>query len=121
MHEVTNRRSVLGLLAAGPLAAGVARAGRASRNGDARPDAFDPNVHGFGFPNWSTAVPTFPDHDHDAISETQIQRTIRRRWRDPMDRLLDADVGALPDALIDTIAKQLYVTANQFSGTNGHC
>lgn len=82
---------------------------------------FRPSVDGFGFPNWSTAVATFPEHDHQAVSEEQVRRTIRREWQGPLARSLDQDFGHLPTRLVDLIAKQLYVSVNQRSGTNGHC
>lgn len=84
-------------------------------------DDFDPAIHAFGFQNWSTAVPTFPEHDHDAVTEAQVSRVIRSDWEDPLDQALGINVPRLAKPLVDAIATQVYVSANQFSATNGHC
>lgn len=119
--STASRRRFLGALTL-PLAAG----GLPSRRPSSTPrlhggTSFDPAVHGFGFQNWSTSVPTYPEHDHDAVSEAQVRRTLRGRWTDALRRVLDLDVGATTDSALDVIAKQLYVSVNQRSATNGHC
>ncbi|WP_115863889.1 hypothetical protein [Halorussus litoreus] len=95
-----------------------------ARQGDRRTrqrDGFDPSIHGFGFQNWSTRESVFTEHDHEAVDEGQVRRLLGRRWEGPARRVLDVNVLKLPDTLFDAIAKQLYVSVNQQSGTNGHC
>jgi len=88
---------------------------------DADRGGFDPAVHGFGFRNWSTSEPAYPEHDHDAVDETQVRRVIGRRWREPVRAGAGVNVRDLPGALLDGIARQLYVSVNQQSATDGHC
>ena len=117
------RRAFLGAVAA-PALVGVGRAGRAgwaastARAGD---DAFRPSVHGFGFRNWSTAVPTFPEHVHESVAEEDVRRGVGREWRGALEGALALDASGLSSAVIDAIAKQVYVSLNQRSATNGHC
>lgn len=104
-------------LAAGGLAG--RSAGRRSVGRD--PEGFDPAVHGFGFRNWSTRESAYPDHDHGAVDEDQARRALGRRWREPVRAGAGVDVRDLPGALLDAVAKQIYVSVNQQSATNGHC
>jgi len=91
------------------------------RPADADRGGFDPAVHGFGFRNWSTSEPAFPEHDHDAVDEEQVRRVLGRRWREPVRAGAGVNVRDLPGALLDGIARQLYVSVNQQSATDGHC
>jgi hypothetical protein len=117
MGNGVSRRDVLGRLVALP-AAGLA-VGSAAATPTAEP--FDPARHAFGFVNWATSDPVFPEHDHLAVSEAQIRRTIKRDWRQPLDNVLDLNVADVSDAFLDALALQVYVSANQLSATNGHC
>lgn len=114
-----SRRRFLGALAL-PLAAGRLPSLGLSPTRDVHGGGtFDPTVHAFGFQNWSTAVPVYPEHEHGAVTEEQVRRTLRTRWPEPLERFLD--VGSTVDAVLDVVAKQLYVAVNQRSATNGHC
>ncbi|WP_134669442.1 hypothetical protein [Halorussus marinus] len=138
MRSGTTRRGFLGTAAASLLAVGAAtardrtpradhracsRTGRrgVSRRGGPDADGFDPAVHGFGFRNWSTSDPAYPEHDHDAVDEEQIRRVLGRRWPESVRADAGVNVRDLPGALLDAIAKQLYVSVNQQSATDGHC
>lgn len=136
MPSGTSRRRLLGRIAAlsavggyATVAAGKDTEGRADEHAAESTDAgargrreeFDPAVHGFGFRNWSTREQTYPEHDHDDVGEEQIRRAIGRRWDEPVENLLEVNVQGLPTALLDAIAKQVYVSVNQGSATNGHC
>ncbi|SDM54205.1 hypothetical protein SAMN04487949_2014 [Halogranum gelatinilyticum] len=122
MSREPTRRRFLGSVAALPaVAGGLSAVGDVRARRSVAASRFDPAVDGLGFRNWSTADLTFPEHDHTQVSETEIRRTIKRDWKDPLESLFDVSVNGLPSALINTIAEQLYVTANQLSSTNGHC
>jgi len=133
MRNGTSRRALLSGVAAlsaagservvGTSTADGSRAGDRRSNADRakQDEEFHPTVHGFGFRNWSTRDPVFTEHDHEAVDEGQVRRLLGRRWEGPARRALDVNVLQLPDALFDAIAKQLYVSVNQQSGTNGHC
>ncbi|XVH30504.1 hypothetical protein ACNS7O_08830 [Haloferacaceae archaeon DSL9] len=98
--------------------AGVsARSARASETDT----AFDPTVHAFDFQNWSTTASRYPEHNHESITEEQVRRAIKGRWADAFEATVGVDPGRISDALFDAIARQVYVSANQFSATNGHC
>jgi hypothetical protein len=124
MSRETNRRQFLrGVTSLPAVAVGTATFGGRVRAASGRRQSarFDPTVHGFGFRNWSTTDPTYPSHDHTRVSEREIRRTIKRDWKDPFESVFDLSVGGLPSVLVNTIAEQVYVTANQLSATNGHC
>lgn len=106
--------------ATGALTTGSTRRGRAQRTPE-HSDAFDPTVHGFGFRNWGTSGSMYAEHDHDTVDEEQVRRVIRRRWDEPAARHLGVDVSDVERRTFDAIAKQLYVSINQGSATNGHC
>ncbi len=86
-----------------------------------RRDGFDPAIHGFGFRNWSTREPTYPEHDHEEVAEEQVRRVVGQRWSEPARTAMSVEVLGLPNALLDAIGKQIYVSVNQQSATNGHC
>lgn len=120
MPRESKRRRFLRTLSSLPVvASGVTAFG--SRASTASGGRFDPASDGFGFRNWSTTDPQYPTHDHSHVSEDEIRRTIKRNWKKPMASLLDVSVSGLPSVLVNTIAEQVYVTANQLSATNGHC
>lgn len=130
----SSRRRFLGALVV-PASAGflgAPRVGRRRRSrsvsrrstgsaGAAEPGGFDPGVHGFGFHNWSTANPTYPEHDHDTVTEDQVRRSLPRRWEAYVEGALGFELSDVPSALFDVIAKQVYVAVNQRAATNGHC
>lgn len=124
MSRQPTRRRFLRRVTSLPLAAtslsAVSGRARAS-SGGRQSRAFDPAVHGFGFRNWSTTDPIVPRHDHREVSEREVRRTIKRDWKDPLESVFDVSVSGLPSVLVNTIAEQVYVTANQMSATNGHC
>lgn len=105
----------------GPADGATATDRRANAGRPAQRDEFDPAVHGFGFRNWSTREAVFATHDHDAVDEAEVRRLLGRRWERPARRTLGVDVLGLSDALLAAITKQVYVSVNQLSGTNGHC
>lgn len=118
-----SRRGFLGGLSATAVTAtlgGRARAvvGRPRVRGDAE-HGFDPASHGFGFVNWSSSSTRFPEHDHDAVTEAEIRTAILDGWGGPLRRV-GIDLAASPE-LVETIARQVYVSANQLSASNGHC
>ena len=84
-------------------------------------ERFDPRVDGFGFRNWGTAGDRYPGHDHDAVSREEIRRVVERDWSPYVRERNWLDVSVLPSALRETIVKQLYVSINQGSATDGHC
>lgn len=123
MNDSWSRRGFLGGLSATAVTAtlgGRARAvvGRPRVRGDAE-HGFDPASHGFGFVNWSSSSTRFPEHDHDAVTEAEIRTAILDGWGGPLRRV-GIDLAASPE-LVETIARQVYVSANQLSASNGHC
>lgn len=82
---------------------------------------FEPTVHGFGFRNWGTASERHLSHDHDSISQEEIERVIHRDWGSYLSQQNWMALSDLPKALRETIVKQLYVSINQGSATDGHC
>ncbi|EJN58462.1 hypothetical protein [Halogranum rubrum] len=101
---------------------GLSAVGRARATSNRQQSrVFDPAVHGFGFRNWATTDPIVPSHDHRDVSEREVRRTIKRDWKDPLESVFDVEMSGLPSTLVNTIAEQVYVTANQLSATNGHC
>ena len=82
---------------------------------------FDPARDAFGFRNWSSAVPTYPGHDHDAVAEAEVRRFVRSGWPDTLRRTLGVALGPDAEALVASIARQLYVSANRRSASDGHC
>jgi hypothetical protein len=121
-REGTRRRFVRRLASLPVVASGLSVLGESVRGQQSETSGrFDPAADGLGFRNWSTADPTFPEHDHTQVSETEIRRTIKRDWKDPLESVFDVSINGLPSALVNTIAEQLYVTANQLSASNGHC
>jgi hypothetical protein len=119
------RVSRRGLLRRAPAAlgvlGGVARVPGAGATESRRERTFDPRRHAFGFRNWSTAVPTYPGHDHEAVSESEVRRVVRSEWPETLRRTLGVTLDADAEALVGSIARQLYVSANQASASNGHC
>lgn len=96
-------------------------AGPRAREGDRGATGFDPTRHGFGFRNWSSAVPTFLQHRHQSVDESEVRRIVDARWTRPVQRALGVDLGRAPEELIRSIARQVYVSASQESASNGHC
>jgi hypothetical protein len=111
-HDVT-RRGLLGSVATLSLGAVVGR-GRAA-------SGFDPTRHGFGFVNWAPGDGHYPTHDHESVSEDEVERVVRERWSGSFSNSFGTAVSTLPDPLLTAIARQLYVSAVQSSASNGHC
>lgn len=120
-REATRRRFLRSCASLPALASGLSVTTNRVQAQESDSRRFDPAVDGLGFRNWSSADPTFPEHDHTQVSETEIRRTIKRDWKEPLESVFDVSVNGLPSVLINTIAEQLYVTANQLSASNGHC
>lgn len=81
---------------------------------------FDPSQHGFGFRNWSTNGGTV-EQSVGAIEEDTIREVILEDWGEPMRESVGLSIENLPEVLISLISRQIYTSANQLSGTNGHC
>lgn len=90
-------------------------------DGSQTANRFDPTVHGFGFENWATVGDHFPGHDHDAVSREEIRRVVERDWGPYVREQNWLTVSRVPPALREAIVKQLYVSINQGSATDGHC
>lgn len=122
-RDLTRRRALRRLASLSAVTTGIAGTSRqtTAQSTSSRSPRFDPTVHALGFRNWSSADPTFPEHDHSQVSEEEVRRTIKRDWKDPLESVFDVSVNGLPSVLINTIAEQIYVTANQLAATNGHC
>lgn len=120
-----SRRRFLGLCGASSLSGFASCLGETagpSDLGEERPErSFDPTVDGFGFTNWGTTSERYPSHDHDTVSQEEISRVIQRDWGSYLTQENWMTLSELPAALRETIVKQLYVSINQGSATDGHC
>lgn len=124
MSEYTRRRIVKlgGATSLGSLAGCLGESPGSSNLGDNSPERrFDPAVHGFGFQNWGTVSDRYPDHDHESVSRDEISRVLRRDWGSYLDQQNWMALSDVPNVLIETIVKQLYVSINQGTATDGHC
>lgn len=93
--------------------------GRASRRAPRNASTFDPARDAFGFRNWAVDNGVYGEHHHETVSEREIQATIRSSWR----KLVGDDLGVKTwsNAFVRGIARQLYVSVNQQTASNGHC
>jgi hypothetical protein len=96
-------------------------AGPRAREGGRGATGFDPTRHAFGFRNWSSAVPTFPQHRHQSVDESEVRRIVDARWARAVQRTLGVNLGRASEELIRSIARQVYVSASQEPTSNGHC
>ena len=114
-----SRRRFLRHTGAALTAAGIVAGPVTASHGRARTSAFDSARDGFGFRNWAAGDGSFREHRHGNVSETEIQATIKSSWRS----LLGDDLGVKTwsSPFVRSVARQLYVSVNQQTATNGHC
>ena len=80
---------------------------------------FRPEVHGYGFRNWSTENAYFDKPSKpDKGSVTDL---IADEWRAQAKSVLSLDVTRLPERTIEVIGEQTRNAVVQRAGTNGHC
>jgi hypothetical protein len=90
-------------------------------SGERPPDAFDPTRHAFGFRNWATDEPAYPEHDHGRVAREEVIETVESDWRETFDDLFDVGVAGVANPFLDVVSSQLRVAVNQLSAANGHC
>lgn len=78
-------------------------------------DAFDPTVHGFGFPNWSGTTGTDADgnefqYEPADISHEDVETLISEHWETTLSRAM----GIM-------LARIVYTWIGGNAATNGHC
>lgn len=122
MERSPTRRRILAAMAGVGVAGSGFGAGRALAGDhvEEHERRFQPTEDGFGFANWST-VDGGPAPSVPTIGEGDVVATIREEWREPVREHLGLGVERLPSTLVSAIAKQIYTSLNQLSGTNGHC
>jgi hypothetical protein len=90
-------------------------------SGGRPPDAFDPTRHAFGFRNWATDEPAYPEHEHGRVAREEVRQSVESDWRGTFNDLFDVGVAGVANPLVDVVASQVRVAANQLSASNGHC